>query len=501
MLTGSFRNKRSFLLLLSVLLFSSFAQAQKEKEKEGKTLNGYYDQKVFKHPEKGAFLETYLSIDGRTLHYADDGEGKKRSKLRVTARILSGDSIVAADKTISQGPSPLDHEEVPDLVDVKRFALDSGYYDVRIDLEDLNADSVKTFTIRSSVNIPDFEQDSLMFSDIELVDRFQKSSKRNRYTKSGYRLIPYISNIYPKERKKLNFYAELYNSKKVLSDTGEWVLRTYIYNLDQHKPVESHYRNELKKAGEVIPVFRSWNIEDLPAGNYSVVVEARSLENELITKHSAFFQRKVSKEERKKDMLARKIEDSFVEQFDDPDSLRMYIRALRPRADPVEEDLIKSQVEVMNMKTMKRFMYSFWVSRDNEEPGKAWKDYKELVDHTNEEFEGTYEYGFQTDRGRVMLEYGKPDRTVERKAKPHSYPYEIWQYYEIGQYTDKRFVFYDPDLVGNDYRLLHSDMPGELRNRRWRRDLQDRQNVMDDVDEEGTRDHYGREVDDLFRNP
>jgi hypothetical protein len=141
------------------------------------------------------------------------------------------------------------------------------------------------------------------------------------------------------------------------------------------------------------------------------------------------------------------------------------------------------------------------VSRKEEEPAKAWRQHKRLVDRANEEYEGTYEHGFQTDRGRVMVQYGEPDRIQKRTNKAHSYPYEIWQYYEIGRFTNKRFVFYDPDLVGNDYRLLHSDMPGELRNRRWRRDLQDRQNVMDDVDEERPRDHYGREVDDLFRNP
>ncbi|MFB6259078.1 MAG: GWxTD domain-containing protein [Flavobacteriales bacterium] len=155
----------------------------------------------------------------------------------------------------------------------------------------------------------------------------------------------------------------------------------------------------------------------------------------------------------------------------------------------------------MNLSTMKQFFYSFWVTRNKRDPEKEWLAYKKLVDHVNEEYGGTYEKGFQTDRGRVMLQYGKPDRIVERKNKPHSYPYEIWQYYEIGNFTNKRFVFYDTDLSGNDYSLLHSDMPGEIRNRRWRRHLQDRQNVMDKVDEEGVRDHYGREVNDNFKNP
>ncbi len=46
---------------------------------------------------------------------------------------------------------------------------------------------------------------------------------------------------------------------------------------------------------------------------------------------------------------------------------------------------------------------------------------------------------------------------------PNSYPYEIWEYYHLADgEVDKKFVFYDRELVGNNYELLHSDARGEI---------------------------------------
>jgi len=43
----------------------------------------------------------------------------------------------------------------------------------------------------------------------------------------------------------------------------------------------------------------------------------------------------------------------------------------------------------------------------------------------------------------------------------------IWHYYRSGRYSDRRFVFYQPERSTTCWTLLTSDMPGEINNSRW----------------------------------
>lgn len=474
----------------------------KQNTQDERVINGYYDQAVFYHPDKGPYLETYITIDGGSIRYKSGKDGQKRPKVQVTVIVQRGDSVVDFDKTLTKGPALNEKQDkVRNLVDVKRFLLDSGIYQVKAELKDLNADTVRTFSIRSTVKVPEFQRDSLRFSGVQLIDRHEKSSEQNAYTKSGLRLIPYVVNVYPKQVDKLSFYTELYNSHRRFADTTNFVFRYYLYDRKREKLLENYHGASVQKPGRVKPFLKGWNIEELPAGNYDLVLEIRANGNKLMTRRSTLVQRDGPESAKKERLLRKPVEETFVRNMNSRDSLRMYLRAMRPIADRVEEGLITDQVEVMSLKTLKRFFYGFWYERNKKDPAKEWYEYKQLVDLANEKYGTVNKKGYQTERGRVMLQYGRPDRIVQRHNKAHSYPYEIWQYYKIGKYTNKRFVFYNTDLAGGEFNLLHSDMPGEMKNRRWRRDLQDRQNIMDNVDEEGTPDHFGREVDDLFRNP
>ena len=107
-----------------------------------------------------------------------------------------------------------------------------------------------------------------------------------------------------------------------------------------------------------------------------------------------------------------------------------------------------------------------------------------------------------TDRGRVYLKYGEPNQISKFENEPSSYPYEIWQYYQVSnQRNNRKFIFYNPDLVTNDYTLIHSDALGETRDDRWRIRLTKRNNAIIDLDQDKSNDHYGSKVDDMFSNP
>jgi hypothetical protein len=99
------------------------------------------------------------------------------------------------------------------------------------------------------------------------------------------------------------------------------------------------------------------------------------------------------------------------------------------------------------------------------------------------------------------LKFGSPSSVVTKETSPSEYPYEIWTYNKIASFSNKRFIFYNPDLVNNAYRLLHSDMLGETKNLGWQQILAKRNTNNGNVDNpnQNYQQHFGGNSNDLFR--
>ena len=119
----------------------------------------------------------------------------------------------------------------------------------------------------------------------------------------------------------------------------------------------------------------------------------------------------------------------------------------------------------------------------------------------NDEFGTKLKKGYETDRGRVYLQYGPPNKLVDVPSEPNAYPYQIWFYYHIGNFNNRKFVFYNRDLSSNDYVILHSDMTGEVYNRQWDLDLHLRTNPKQNVDRENPIPSQGSRAKDYYDDP
>ena len=67
--------------------------------------------------------------------------------------------------------------------------------------------------------------------------------------------------------------------------------------------------------------------------------------------------------------------------------------------------------------------------------------------------------------------------------------------------VNKRFVFYSPDLVTNDYQLLHSDAEGEENNPEWQVVLYKRNTPTNSIDDQTPTKHYGGQADEYYKLP
>ena len=161
---------------------------------------------------------------------------------------------------------------------------------------------------------------------------------------------------------------------------------------------------------------------------------------------------------------------------------------------------------------MQQFFYNFWKSRYPSNTEVAWLSYFDEVKKANAEF-GTHSLrGFDTDRGRVFLQYGPPDVRNKYDTEPSAIPYEIWEYYSLNdkslmlsdpynKQSTRKFVFYNPDLVSNRYTLIHSDARGEINNYRWDLLIHNRNTQSSNIDDSTAPSHYGGNSTDNYNHP
>jgi GWxTD domain-containing protein len=100
---------------------------------------------------------------------------------------------------------------------------------------------------------------------------------------------------------------------------------------------------------------------------------------------------------------------------------------------------------------------AFWDKRDPS-PGSSenelFTEFYRRVDISNRNFSFTRKEGWRTDRGRVYIVFGPPDR-IEHST-PMGYTqadYEVWYYDELRE----KFVFYDEFGFG-DFRLVSGNV-------------------------------------------
>jgi GWxTD domain-containing protein len=72
--------------------------------------------------------------------------------------------------------------------------------------------------------------------------------------------------------------------------------------------------------------------------------------------------------------------------------------------------------------------------------------------------------GWQTDRGRVLLQYGPWDDREELLAPAYGKPWEVWEYHAL----QGGVVFVFQDITGySNYKLVHSTARGEIYDDGW----------------------------------
>lgn len=481
-------------------------------EKKGRAaLTAYVSYAVFEAPKQGPYVETYLSIIGSSLKMIKNNDGTYQGAAEIAICFIQKDEIKSAKKYIVTGPLTKDTNHVANFIDQQRFPLPAGDYIMEVTISDRNNRN-DLFTEKVPVQIQ-LELSKITISDIQLLESFTKSIHPETLTKSGYDLVPYVSSFYPENLNKLKFYAEVYRANQFVQEADRIVICYFIESYEKRIKNANCAAFTKTEAKEVNAVMGEFNMDNLATGNYNLVIEVRNKENKLLADKRCFFQRQNKSIPLSEETLKNSdITASFVNNYKNPDTLKEHIRSLRPISIASEIQFAENQLKDSNLKEMQQYFYNFWLSRNSTDPQMAWKEYHTEVLKVNKEFSTHNLKGYDTDRGRVYLQYGPPDSRNVVNTEPSAYPYEIWQYNSLvnksllltnafNRQSNRRFVFYNPDLVSNKYILIHSDARGEVLNTRWQTMLHKRTVPSSNLDEEKVKDNYGGNVNDNYSNP
>ncbi len=464
-----------------------------------------FNYKIFYLPGEGPVVETYLDFHGKSITMRPNEDGKLEGLVEVTIVFRKGDDIVTYDKKVLNTPA-MPVGGVDDFIDMQRFRIAEGDYQLELRIEDLNDAGGTAVEQTIDITVDAARASMPYFSDVLLVLAYKKAGEHGLFTRSGYDLLPMVSDDYVGSNvNELMYYAELYNTS-LLGKDEKFLLSSYIRPAGSQDPIPDTQRFERKNTNQVTPVMSKIDISELGSGDYDLVLEVRDRENNVISNVSHAFTRNF----KGKAIDMSKIDNEFLSRtwvnlYSDKGELYTYVQSTRPIADEAERYSLESSLRDMyavEIDQLRNFFYQFWENRQPNDGENAWLAYKEKVDFVETEFGTRNKHGFETDRGRVYLQYGAPIDVVDRANEPSTYPYQIWRYYKAGRWNNVRFVFFDPELTGRDYTLLHCErIPGEIINPQWRVLLEQRSNPQIDVDRRNVQQNWGGRVEDFFDNP
>ena len=418
---------------------------------------------VMATPDDG-YIEVNLEIDPLTISWTKIDSIRYQSSADILILVKQGETIVAYEKYTLNSPIL---EYYGNLLDVKRLAVPNGTYTLEVTAVDkLVEKNTASFTHQIVVdNTP-----RLYMSEVQLLRGFKQDTSSHPFVKNGQYLEPMPFGFYDKNATVLAFYTEVYHSIKYITDASYGIRFMIERDLGNGEMKLISLGNQKKRPSSIDAILIQMDISLLESGNYKLTLELRNKVNEVLAVRSIPFQRSnpylnISDTDLSKEALDKQ----FVQSLEEKD-LRYSLRALSPNISfGTEPEELKNILLGSDLDAMRFFLFRHFVRLDPNQPEVAWRAYMETANAADKQFHSGFRYGFETDRGRTYMKYGRPDDLIHVEDDPSAPPYEIWVYYNFPKTKQRnvKFLFYNPSLAGDDFVILHSTARGEINNPKW----------------------------------
>jgi GWxTD domain-containing protein len=399
------------------------------------------------------------------------------------------DTIVLADRYLLKSPVVID-SFIEDFYDIQKYPLAPGEYNYDLVIKDVNSKK-EALTVNKRIEIQDFSKDLSLSTFTAAETIMPNPQEQSIFTKIGYDVIPMLGNYYPTEIQNMLYYLEVYNTDSGLEDSV-YVVEQKIVGRDVNLDLDQYTRYFRYQGSAIQPVSKVIDISLLPTGSYTVELNILNRDKIVLGRSSFDFDRNNTEEVNEIAYESIILDPAFEESIPQ-DSSGYYVASLIPISGQLEVKNIIRLLKLRDRDQNHRYLQAFWKQAAPENAYEGWMKYKAQVQAVEKLFSTNFQVGFETDRGRVYLQYGSPSSVIEQPSSPAEYPYEIWQYDQIQQFSNRRFIFYSSTNLNEDYRLLHSDMLGEIQNNRWKYALNKRNTPDSNLDDPtgGATPHFG----------
>lgn len=448
--------------------------------------------------DKTRYLEVYLQVVGSTTTFDTLSNGQIKAGVETQILLKKNGEIVHAEKFFLRSP---EFERVNDFVELRRYVIENGTFQIEASFKDI-FDANNQMDVHQEIDV-EFDDNQLQQSDIRMLSAIKKEEGETAFHRNGYFLEPLPFNFYHRYNSTLIFYNEVYHSAKAL---GEDFMVTYSIQKENSGGNADivDFRHQRLKPLEVNVILAQLDISALPSGNYNFVVEIKDREQNLLSKRSLEF----SRSNPMADVMVFEAEQDEVLTWLDTLSearIEYAMMALEPTLPGQDVVTLNYLLENGKLAYKKNFLYHIWNQRYGAYAEQGFHQYMDVADAINNMFKSGMGYGFETDRGRVYLKYGRPDERIRIEDDQGAFPYEIWYFNkmeETGQ-TNVRFMFYNPDLATNHFILLTSTCRGERQNPRWELQLYRNSGASQNdnsIDARSVPDDYRRRARQLYEN-
>lgn len=423
----------------------------------------YFDYSVT-YPREGdtVRVSVYYAVPLDRLTATPTDGGDRLYRFNVGVRLeRKADNAVVADKYDTRTDVVTASAEYRTPLSIGELALEApaGEYNLSLGIGDLNTGQPSVETIE--VVLPAAPATGAFLSDIELANAIASAEPGAavEFVKSGLTVFPNPTKVVTDRESSLSLYIEAY---RIPAET-EYALLYEIVQVNGKR-----FFSAERMLGDVsgnIARAETLDISGIPPGPYQLkakLLDDRRSEIFSVTKSFAIYH------EYNADELAALRGKFMPYSLDEEKQVRREIALVATPAELAAYDALPAEEKPI-------FVDNFWSRRDSDKstPENEYKNafyarYRYAQDH----FSTPFREGIDTDRGRIYLKFGEPDRieyapmgarseSTFEGSTWQSKGFEAWEYDKPGGIDNQYilFVFEDSDGDGN-FELDSSTVPG-----------------------------------------
>lgn len=417
--------------------------------------------------DKGNFFDVDVFVAGRTLKQNQVDSINSVGAVKILVTFSSETKFNAIDSFLAKSKPSLDPS---DIHTAKRIFLPEGFYNIVVTVVDANKTESKA-VYKTSAYL-DFSERKLRQSDFLLCGNINASNAENsalRFNESVY--VPIVYGVVPYSSNKLIVFNEIYNTAKFIKSK---INITYAIQSSTATQKNISVQEFIETPATKISKNVLFDLTKVPSGSYRLSCKVTDSVGTVFSERETYFTRENFEEAETTipTLTEKDIEKEFVGPMTDKE-LTYNLKALQHMIGNDDAAQFQKTITVGTLSEKKIALYTYWLKKNAALPEQAFDEFTYNIKIVEKNFGTASKAGFETDRGKIILKYGKPNDVWTVDNEFNALPYEIWIYEKVMILDQKnvRFLFFNSENKKNTYTLLHSTSKYEVSDMAWRKKL------------------------------